>query len=56
MKQEDIEKAWLENTNARIAETNRRIRSSGGNIYYDTQRMCHMVTVCDGPPVKWEFH
>ena len=42
---------WVAGIGARLAETNRRIRTSGGNHFWDMKTFKEMVTVLDGPPV-----
>ena len=42
---------WLKNIEERISETNRVIRTSGGNGLWDMRTFKEMVTVLNGPPV-----
>jgi hypothetical protein len=43
---------WLKNIEERISETNRVIRTSGGNFFWDMRTFKQMVTVLNGPPVR----
>jgi len=47
---------WVKTTNEKIAETNSRIRRTGGTLYFDMGTGLWMITVTDAAPVPAYKH
>ena len=47
---------WVKTTTEKIAETNRRIRTAGGTLFFDLGKGLWMITVVDAAPIPAYKH